>query len=69
MINNSYTRPQFYMLLILRIVIGYHFLYEGFNKLFADAWSSGGFLIQSKWLFSDFFIELANSPSFIAVSD
>lgn len=67
--NISYTRPQFYMLFVLRIVIGYHFLYEGFNKLFADTWSSGGFLVQSKWLFSEFIIELANSPSFIAVSD
>ena len=69
MMKNSYNRPQFYLLFILRVVIGYHFLYEGFNKLFADAWSSGGFLIQSKWLFSEFFMELANSQSFIAVSD
>ena len=63
------TKPQFYLILFLRLVIGYHFIYEGFNKLFAEAWSSGGFLIQSKWLFSELFVQMANSSSFIAVAD
>jgi thiosulfate dehydrogenase [quinone] large subunit len=63
------TRPQFYTILLLRLVIGYHFLYEGFNKLFAEAWSSGGFLIQSNWILSEFFISMANSPAFITVAD
>ena len=69
MLNTVYTKSQLYLLLVLRVIIGYHFLYEGFNKLFADSWSSGGFLIQSNWIFSDLFIALANSPSLIVVSD
>ena len=60
---------QLYLLIALREIIGYHFLYEGFNKLFADSWSSGGFLIQSNWVFSDLFIALANSPTLITISD
>lgn len=65
----KYSNPQLYLLVALRVIIGYHFLYEGFNKLFAESWSSGGFLIQSNWIFSDLFIELANSPTLIAISD
>lgn len=67
--NTTLTNPQLYLLLALRVIIGYHFLYEGFNKLFATSWSSGGFLIQSNWIFSDIFIALANSPTLIAISD
>jgi thiosulfate dehydrogenase [quinone] large subunit len=65
----SYTKIQLYLLVILRVIIGYHFLYEGINKLFAESWSSGGFLIQSNWIFSDIFIAFANSPTLIAISD
>ena len=67
--NTTLTNPQLYLLLALRVIIGYHFLYEGFNKLFATSWSSGGFLIQSNWIFSDIFIALANSPTLITISD
>ncbi|MCK5456375.1 MAG: DoxX family membrane protein, partial [Melioribacteraceae bacterium] len=69
MLNQIYTKPQLYLLVALRVIIGYHFLYEGFNKLFAASWSSGGFLIQSNWIFSDMFIALANSPTLIVISD
>ncbi len=65
----DYTDAQLYLLVALRVIIGYHFLYEGFNKLFAVSWSSGGFLIQSNWIFSDIFIALANSSTFVAISD
>jgi uncharacterized membrane protein YphA (DoxX/SURF4 family) len=40
---------------ILRIVIGWHFLYEGIAKLSNPAWSSTAYLMESKWLFSGFF--------------
>jgi len=36
---------------ILRIFIGWHFLYEGLAKLFSP-WSSAGYLMESQWLFS-----------------
>ncbi len=68
-LNIDYTKPQLYLLTALRVIIGYHFLYEGLNKLFADSWSSGGFLIQSNWIFSDLFIAFANSPNLITISD
>ena len=67
--HGTYSKPQLYLLVTLRVVIGYHFLFEGFNKLFAESWSSGGFLTQSNWIFSDVFIAFANSPSLMAISD
>lgn len=67
--STNYTKTQLYLLTALRVIIGYHFLNEGLNKLFANTWSSGGFLIQSNWIFSDLFIAIANSPTLIYVSD
>ena len=69
LLNTNYTKYQLYLLVGLRVIIGYHFLNEGLNKLFATTWSSGGFLIQSNWIFSDLFIAIANSPTLIAISD
>ena len=69
LLNSEYSRTKIYLLLVLRVIIGYHFLYEGVNKLFADSWTSGSFLIQSNWIFSDFFIAFANSPTLVAISD
>lgn len=65
----NYAKPQLYLLLALRVIIGYHFLNEGLSKLFTTTWSSGGFLIQSNWIFSDIFIAIANSPTIVMISD
>ena len=65
----NYTKPQLYLLVAFRLILGYHFLYEGIDKLMTTTWSSGGFLIQSNWIFSDIFITIANSPSLVAISD
>lgn len=65
----NYTKPQLYLLVALRLIIGYHFLYEGIDKLMSDSWTSGGFLIQSNWIFSDIFIAITSSPSLMAIVD
>jgi thiosulfate dehydrogenase [quinone] large subunit len=36
---------RLYALTLLRIVIGWHFLYEGISKAFTPAWSSADFLL------------------------
>jgi len=48
-----YTTSQLFILVILRILIGWHLLYEGISKLISPGWSSLGFLKESKWIFSD----------------
>ena len=43
---------QFYGLVVLRVLIGWHFLYEGISKLINPYWSSAAYLLDSKWIFS-----------------
>jgi thiosulfate dehydrogenase [quinone] large subunit len=38
----------------LRILIGWHILFEGFSKLMVPNWSAAGFLSESKWILSGF---------------
>jgi len=48
--KEEYTPMQMSVLLILRFLIGWHLLYEGFSKLLIPNWSSFGFLQESKWI-------------------
>jgi len=47
--------PVLVALLVLRITIGWHFLYEGLSKLFDPDWSAAGYLRSSQWILSDLF--------------
>jgi len=38
------------LFVVLRMLIGWHFLYEGISKLIHPAWSSLAFLAESKWI-------------------
>lgn len=67
--KSQYTKTQIIFLVILRVLIGWHFLYEGFAKLVADNWSSLGFLLDSKGPFANIFIALASSPETLKVID
>jgi uncharacterized membrane protein YphA (DoxX/SURF4 family) len=53
---------------IVRILIGWHFLYEGLAKLFSP-WSSAGYLMESQWLFSGIFHSIAENPGLLHVID
>ena len=69
-IYGNYLRPgQIYLLTLLRILIGWHFLYEGLAKLFNPYWTSADFLLQSKWIFSSLFKALAASPTILKIVD
>jgi len=56
-------------LIALRLLIGWHFLYEGITKLTSPYWSSSGYLADSKWLFDDLFIALGSSTTAVTVID
>ena len=51
----------------LRVVIGWHFLYEGLAKLQAPAWSAAGFLQQARGPLAGVFKGIAADPSLLAV--
>jgi thiosulfate dehydrogenase [quinone] large subunit len=56
------TGLQMTVVVLLRVVIGWHFLYEGIAKLSKPAWSAAGFLLQSRGPFADVFRWMAADP-------
>ncbi len=54
---------------ILRMAIGWHFLYEGLIKLFAEKWSAESFLNNTHGFLSGFYHWLAASPGRLGVVD
>lgn len=65
----NYSNSQLYILVALRLVIGWHFLYEGVNKLDNPNWSSLGFLLDSKGPFAWIFQTLAGNPDMVNIID
>ena len=65
----KYSKIQTIVLVLLRLVVGYHFLFEGMDKFFDPNWTSAGFLLQSNWLFADIFHSLVESSFILAVVD
>jgi len=56
MISNTFkNRLLSVFLTLLRIVIGWHFLYEGLVKLYNPTWTARPFLEGSRWIFGDLF--------------
>jgi thiosulfate dehydrogenase (quinone) large subunit len=53
----------------LRLLIGWHFLYEGLSKLANPYWTSAGYLAESQWIFQDLLIRIAASPTAVTVVD
>lgn len=58
-----------YMFTILRILIGWHFLYEGISKLLTPGWTAKYYLLGSKWIFADLFHWMASSPGMMKTVD
>ena len=56
-------------LVALRILVGWHFLYEGFIKLQNPYWTAADYLAQSRGLLSGAFHWLAADPSRLALVD
>jgi len=54
---------------ILRIVIGWHFLYEGIAKITAESWSSQSYLANTSGVFSGFYHWIASSPAILQIVD
>lgn len=64
-----YSRGQLSWLVVLRLAIGWHFLYEGLVKLMNPNWSSVGFLLDSGGLMKGFFNMLADNPTAVNIID
>jgi thiosulfate dehydrogenase [quinone] large subunit len=53
---------QIFALVLLRVLIGWHFLYEGVAKLMKPNWSASGLLLQARGPFAGLFHWIAGSP-------
>ena len=60
---------QLYGLVILRVLIGWHFLYEGVSKIINPYWSSVAYLLDSKGPFSGLAETIVSNPTLLSISD
>lgn len=67
--NYILSKPQTLWLVVLRVIIGWHFLYEGLVKVTNPNWSSVGYLTDSEGLLKEFFLSLAANQDILAVVD
>jgi len=67
LIESKYSLWQLTALLILRVLIGWHFLYEGIAKLMKPGWSAAGFLLESKWILAGLFKWMAGNPTLLSI--
>ncbi len=54
---------------VLRVAIGWHFLYEGLSKILAGNWTASGYLSNTSGFLSDFYHWIANSPVLLQTTD
>jgi thiosulfate dehydrogenase (quinone) large subunit len=66
---DSYSNPQVTFLVLLRVLIGWHFLYEGIAKLISPNWSSMGFLMDSHGFLTGFFHSMASNATVLNIVD
>lgn len=67
--NMTYSRIRLIALLLLRVAIGWHFLYEGAAKLLNPAWSSKTYLMDSQGFLAGFFNWLAANETRLTTVD
>jgi thiosulfate dehydrogenase (quinone) large subunit len=65
----NYSGVQKVLIAFLRVVIGWHFLYEGYVKLSSDAWSAAGYLRAAPGPFGPMFESMASSASMAGMID
>ncbi len=64
--TTTFGRGPMIAITALRVLVGWHFLYEGLSKLTAPAFTAAGYLKQAKGPLAGAFHSLANSPDMLA---
>ncbi|UCC25878.1 MAG: DoxX family membrane protein [Gemmatimonadales bacterium] len=65
----QYGGFQLTALVVLRMLVGWHFLYEGVTKITNPQWTSVSYLQDSQGWFSETFRDLALNPGAVSVVD
>jgi len=66
------TTSKFYpklLVTILRVAIGWHFIYEGLSKILQGNWTASSYLLNTSGFLSGFYHALASSPAILKVTD
>jgi thiosulfate dehydrogenase [quinone] large subunit len=66
---SSQMKWQLWTLALLRIVIGWHILYEGIHKLIHPEWSALAFLDNAQWIFSGLADWIISNPVLLNTVD
>jgi thiosulfate dehydrogenase (quinone) large subunit len=66
-ITFQFSKAQTFSLVLLRILIGWHFLYEGVIKVYSPSWSAKGYLLSATYMES--FFQWLASESMISIVD
>ena len=67
--SGRFSAFQMTVLVLLRVAIRWHFLYEGLIKLYTPNWTSAGYLDMSRWVLRPFFTWIVSNPPALAVVD
>lgn len=67
--ENNFTKAQITWLVVLRIFIGWHFMYEGIVKMLNPSWTAKVYLLDSKGIFGQMFINIAGNPGLMKFVD
>lgn len=67
--QTNYTNCQVFALTFLRVLIGWHFLFEGLMKLYTPGWTSQSYLAGSVGPLSGIFNAIASSSSILPLVD
>ena len=67
--GSNYSPGQIFVLTFLRVLIGWHFLYEGLVKLYMPGWTAKEYLLGSVGPFSPVFKSIAQSANILNIVD
>ena len=67
--QTNYSNCQIFSLTFLRVLIGWHFLFEGLMKLFTPGWTAKSYLLGSVGPFSSIFKAMASNPTVLSIVD
>ena len=65
----KYSFTQLFFLVMLRVLIGWHFFYEGLVKLTNPNWSCVSYLMDSQGFLKEYFYSLAADPGTVKIID
>src|SRR5215216_5794283 len=63
--NGRLSSAAMVAITVLRVLVGWHFLYEGIAKLTSPTWSAVGYMRASRGPFAGFFKWIASQPQLL----